>query len=195
MIFLLEREENTVNEEGLRYRELWSTKGKWNLPSSLSYTAEEGEVRSRVVADVTTYVQEFICRVIIGETPLNDDMSVLTSTKGPMHWEKSDAPYTLSFTNTDSIIDFLLSVNMKPFLELGFLPEVLTSGQTTVFHYKGHTSPPDDWDAWAWLVEEFTARRSNTKSNTKNVKGRRHTLVCQRPFRVQIHGISNFSEG
>jgi xylan 1,4-beta-xylosidase len=88
---------------------------------------------------------------------LNDDMSVLTSNRGPMRMENNGEPYSLSFTNTDSIIDFLLSINMKPFLELGFMPEVLTNGKTRVFHYQAHTSPPDDWKAWGWLVEQFTA--------------------------------------
>jgi len=80
----------------------------------------------------------------------DDDMSVLTRN---MRTGKTQ----LSFTNIDSIFDFLLSINMKPFVEIGFMPECLSSKNTTVFHYKGNTSPPNDYDKWAWLIREFIA--------------------------------------
>lgn len=92
----------------------------------------------------------------------NDDMSVVTKTEGPQRREQSEKNgYILSFTNTDSIIDFLLSIGMKPFLELSFLPKALTTGKTRLFHYDAHTSPPDDYDLWEWLVESFTAHCVN----------------------------------
>ena len=34
-----------------------------------------------------------------------------------------------SFFNVDQIMDFLLSIGMKPFVELGFMPEALASGE------------------------------------------------------------------
>jgi xylan 1,4-beta-xylosidase len=37
-----------------------------------------------------------------------------------------------SFFNADQIMDFLLSVGMRPFLELSFMPSALASGSTTV---------------------------------------------------------------
>jgi xylan 1,4-beta-xylosidase len=85
----------------------------------------------------------------------DDDMSVLLQGGGLM--AREGGGLTLSFTNTDSIFDFLLSIGMKPFIELGFMPAALTSGGCTIFHYRGHTSPPDDYGKWQWLVEQFTA--------------------------------------
>lgn len=85
----------------------------------------------------------------------DDDMSVLTGA-GMVMSREGGQEYTLSFTNIDSVFDFLLSIGMRPFVELGFMPKVLTSGQTTIFHYEGHTAPPDDFGKWQWLVEEFT---------------------------------------
>src|SRR5712691_10892534 len=38
-----------------------------------------------------------------------------------------------SFFNADRIVDFLLSLDMKPFVELSFIPQSLASGPTTVF--------------------------------------------------------------
>ncbi|MDQ4076484.1 MAG: hypothetical protein M3220_09590 [Chloroflexota bacterium] len=47
-----------------------------------------------------------------------------------------------SFFNADQIVDFLLSIGMKPFVELSFMPEVLASGQQTTFHYRANVTPP-----------------------------------------------------
>ena len=41
-----------------------------------------------------------------------------------------------SFFNADRIFDFLLSIGMKPFVELSFMPACLASGGQTVFHYR-----------------------------------------------------------
>lgn len=82
----------------------------------------------------------------------DDDMSVLTK---PMMRGSSGEEYVVSFTNVDSIFDFLLSINMKPFIEIGFMPECLKSKDTTVFHYRGNTSRPADYDRWNWLIRSF----------------------------------------
>jgi xylan 1,4-beta-xylosidase len=76
---------------------------------------------------------------------LDDDMSVLTL-------PRLGGPPKISFTNIDNIFDFLLSIGMKPFIELGFMPECLARGDCTVFHYKGHTSPPADYAPWDSLI-------------------------------------------
>ena len=79
---------------------------------------------------------------------LDDDMSVMVKSR-------TGNDYILSFTNIDSIFDFLLSIRMKPFVELGFMPECLKSSDDTVFHYKGNISPPNDYTRWEWLIEEL----------------------------------------
>jgi xylan 1,4-beta-xylosidase len=45
-------------------------------------------------------------------------------------------PVKLLVFNADQIFDFLLSIGMKPFVELSFMPGALASGATTVFHYR-----------------------------------------------------------
>lgn len=59
------------------------------------------------------------------------------------------------FTNIDKIYDFLLSIGMKPFVELGFMPECLASGTKTLFHYKANTTPPRDYAQWSSLIVRF----------------------------------------
>lgn len=77
----------------------------------------------------------------------NDDMSVLR--------KSLLGEYVLSFSNIDNIFDFLLSIGMKPFVELSFMPSCLKSGEMTIFHYKANVTLPNDWERWAWLVDSF----------------------------------------
>jgi xylan 1,4-beta-xylosidase len=57
-----------------------------------------------------------------------------------------------SFFNADQIFDFLLSIGMKPFVELSFMPEALASGRKTVFKYRGNVTPPRDYRQWAAFI-------------------------------------------
>ena len=79
---------------------------------------------------------------------LNDEMSVCK--KG------ADGNLRYSFFNIDSIFDFLLKIGMKPFIELGFMPEALASGMATCFHYKANVTPPADYEDWAALIKALT---------------------------------------
>ncbi len=80
---------------------------------------------------------------------LDDDMCVLTMKRDFMG---NDLGLVYNFVNIDNICDFLLSIGMKPFMELGFMPSVLAGGDKTVFHYKGNITPPKDYGAWAELI-------------------------------------------
>ncbi len=79
---------------------------------------------------------------------LNDEMSVCL--------RNQDGSLRYSFYTIDNIFDFLLSIGMKPFIELGFMPEALASGKTTCFHYRGNITPPADYEQWAMLIEQLT---------------------------------------
>lgn len=57
-----------------------------------------------------------------------------------------------AFTYVDQVIDAYLALGIKPFLELGFMPSALASGDATVFWWKGNITPPRSWDGWADLV-------------------------------------------
>lgn len=56
------------------------------------------------------------------------------------------------FAYVDLVIDTWLEAGLDPFLELGFMPAALASGDQTVFWWKGNVTPPRDHDAWAALV-------------------------------------------
>jgi xylan 1,4-beta-xylosidase len=74
---------------------------------------------------------------------LSDDMGTLMD-------EQEKLLY--SFFNADQICDFLLSIGMKPFVELSFMPTTLSSGGKTVFHYQANVTPPKDYAQWAKFI-------------------------------------------
>lgn len=57
-----------------------------------------------------------------------------------------------NFTYCDRIIDSYLERGIRPFLELGFMPEALKSGEQTIFYWKGNVTPPADYEKWAELI-------------------------------------------
>jgi len=58
-----------------------------------------------------------------------------------------------NFTYLDRVVDSYLELNIRPFLELGFMPKKLASGEQTVFYWKGNTTPPADYQKWCNLVK------------------------------------------
>ncbi|NLX78085.1 MAG: xylan 1,4-beta-xylosidase [Clostridiaceae bacterium] len=58
-----------------------------------------------------------------------------------------------NFTYLDRIMDSYLEHGIRPFLELGFMPEKLKSGEQTIFYWKGNVTPPASYEKWAGLVE------------------------------------------
>jgi xylan 1,4-beta-xylosidase len=71
---------------------------------------------------------------------LSDDMGTLSR----------DNVY--SFFNCDQVFDFLLSIGMKPFVELSLMPTALASGKRTVFSYEANVTPPKDYKQWSQLI-------------------------------------------
>jgi len=79
---------------------------------------------------------------------LDDDMGTLI--------DQNDAPL-YSFFNTDRIFDFLLSIGMRPFVELSFMPGMLASTGQTIFRYRANVSPPKDFADWEALIIKLVA--------------------------------------
>jgi len=85
---------------------------------------------------------------------LHDDMGVYFED------EKGNPIYNWQYI--DQLYDFLLSIGIKPFVELSFMPKALASGDKTVFWWKGNITPPKSHDKWydfmKALTEHFTQR-------------------------------------
>jgi len=61
-----------------------------------------------------------------------------------------------SFQYIDALFDYLLSIGIKPFVELGFMPSAMASGTKTIFWWRGNVTPPRDYAQWERLVEALT---------------------------------------
>ncbi len=76
----------------------------------------------------------------------HDDMTIYDEDENgkPKFW----------FGYFDKLFDFLLSVGLRPIFELGFMPDKLKANNKTLFWWKAHICPPNDYDKWALLVSE-----------------------------------------
>ena len=78
-----------------------------------------------------------------------DDMAIYQYYKDPEGTEHE----SYNFTYLDRVMDSYLSLGLKPFLELGFMPQKMASGTQTIFYWKGNTPPPADHEKWANLIK------------------------------------------
>jgi xylan 1,4-beta-xylosidase len=79
---------------------------------------------------------------------LSDDMAVYTEDG------KGNPQYNYMYV--DALYDYLLSIGIKPFVELGFMPNALASGHQTIFWWKGNVTPPKDYKKWEDLIRNLT---------------------------------------
>jgi len=69
---------------------------------------------------------------------LTDDMAVYKE-------DKNGNP-AYNYMYVDVLFDFLHSIGIKPFVELGFMPSALASGSKTIFWWRGNVTPPKDYE-------------------------------------------------
>ena len=51
-----------------------------------------------------------------------------------------------NFTYLDQVMETYQELGLRPFLELGFMPEEMASGEDTVFYWQGNITPPADYN-------------------------------------------------
>lgn len=61
-----------------------------------------------------------------------------------------------NFQYVDALYDYILSIGMKPFVELGFMPQALASGNKTIFWWRGNVTPPHSYEKWEKLIQALT---------------------------------------
>jgi xylan 1,4-beta-xylosidase len=85
---------------------------------------------------------------------LTDDMGV--------YREDHKGKPEYNFQYIDVLYDYILSIGMRPFVELSFMPSALASGGQTCFWWKGNVTPPKDYEKWGDLIRalvlHFTER-------------------------------------
>jgi xylan 1,4-beta-xylosidase len=71
--------------------------------------------------------------------------------------EDSQGNPVYNWSYVDQIYDGMLGNNVRPFVELGFMPRKLSSSEhVDPFWYKPYPNPPKDYTKWGALVEAFT---------------------------------------
>ncbi|MEV4517904.1 hypothetical protein AB0K00_54220, partial [Dactylosporangium sp. NPDC049525] len=76
-----------------------------------------------------------------------------------------------AFTYVDQVIDAYLELGIRPFVELGFMPSGLASGDQTVFWWGGNVTPPRSWSEWAGLVRATVAGRGGPQGGGRGGRG------------------------
>jgi xylan 1,4-beta-xylosidase len=93
---------------------------------------------------------------------LTDDMGV--------YKEDSQGNPQYNFQYIDVLYDYIISIGMKPFVELGFMPSALASGSKTIFWWRGNVTPPKDYSKWEGLIRNmvlhFTERYGSDEIKT-----------------------------
>ena len=78
---------------------------------------------------------------------LCDDMGVFSIDK--------DGQPVYNWQYIDELYDFLEQIHVKPFVELGFMPQALASGSKTIFWWRGNVTPPRDYNKWGDLIRSL----------------------------------------
>ncbi|MCB2177228.1 MAG: hypothetical protein KQH57_15565 [Actinomycetales bacterium] len=122
------------------------------LPDAWRQCVGTGRMNLALRADYT----ESLARVqreigfahIRGHGLLSDDMGVLRESvvEGRTHRRHA-------FTYVDQVHDRFLELGLRPFVELGFMPSALASGDDSVFWWRGNITPPSSMAEWVELVQ------------------------------------------
>jgi len=124
---------------------------KGDLNKSFNFCVGAGRANEGLRADWQRQLrlakQELDFKYIRFHGLLDDDMGVYKE-------DKAGKPQ-YNYQYIDELFDFLVSIKMKPFVELGFMPEALASGKKTVFWYKGNITPPKDYKKWDGLIKNM----------------------------------------
>lgn len=111
-------------------------------------TGRLGLALTKEYLDELKYVQEMIgFSYIRGHGLFSDDVSIYHE-----YEEDGEIKVEYNYTYIDRIFDAYVSLNIRPYLELGFMPEKLASGTQTIFYWKGNTTPPKDYRKWTDMV-------------------------------------------
>lgn len=77
----------------------------------------------------------------------HEDMGVVKRT--------DDGSLSFYWHHVDQLYDFLLSIGLRPFVELNPMPAALAGGQQKMFYYQMNVTPPADYEEWSLLISAF----------------------------------------
>jgi len=75
---------------------------------------------------------------------LHDDMG--------LYQEDKSGVISYNYQYVDALFDFLLKIKIRPFVELSFMPEKLSSDNKTFMWWKANITPPNNYDKWRNMI-------------------------------------------
>ncbi|GIG21489.1 hypothetical protein Cch01nite_22130 [Cellulomonas chitinilytica] len=121
------------------------------LPDAWRTCVGTGRLNLALRADyresLATVQRDIGFRYIRGHGLLSDDMGVYRP-----YDHDGERRVRYGFSYVDQVHDTFLQLGVRPFVELGFMPTALASGDQTVFWWKGNVTPPSSYDEWTALV-------------------------------------------
>ena len=93
----------------------------------------------------------------------HDDMAV--------YREAPDGRPIYNWQYIDAVFDMMLSLGIRPFVELSFTPRAMASGEKTIFWWRGNVTPPADLDKWARWSRHLHSTALNATAMTRSLCG------------------------
>ena len=114
---------------------------------------------------------------------LSDDMEVCTRLQ--------DGALQFRYHMVDSALEFLLSIGLKPIVQLSFMPAALASDPgKTVFTNPFNTSPPKDMSEWNRLIADLT-RHLIARFGREEVAGWPFCVWCEPETSTKMFGFGD----
>ncbi|KAL6352110.1 hypothetical protein LRP88_14552 [Fusarium phalaenopsidis] len=67
-------------------------------------------------------------------------------------YNEVDGRVTFNFQYVDALIDVMLDIGVRPFVEFAFMPSAIATKLNTTFWWNGHGSPPTDLSKWEDMI-------------------------------------------
>ncbi len=140
--------------DSLREHKVYRIDGKQEVPfyNNVDYcvgTGRMGLALHQEYQEQLKLVQEEIgFRYIRGHGLFSDDMAIYQEYQD----DRGEIKVEYNFTYLDMVMDNYQKLGIRPFLELGFMPQKMSSGDQTVFYWQGNVTPPKNYKAWCELV-------------------------------------------
>lgn len=145
----LESEENVLST--VKYNELIdldiSKPYKKNHMKLMTFGYAPHGIRSDLLSQLTEAKKELGYDYLRFHGIFADELKVCNRNK--------DGSLEFNFNHIDTLLDNLIGIGVKPFLEIGYMPKALTSSEKSIFSYDLYVSPPDNYNEWADLISHF----------------------------------------
>lgn len=123
------------------------TEVSWNMQSLCTFGYASHGLRKDLIDSLWRVQQDIGFSYVRFHGIFSDQLRVCN--------RRGDGSLYYNFVHIDALLDNLLACNIKPFIELGFMPEALARNGSTIFWWKAGVSPPQNIGEWIALLEAF----------------------------------------